>query len=87
MSSHVPPGDHTKYDPDADLPQQPDLSVKEQNVFHWMLQGKRDTEIAILTDANPRTTEKHARCSVESTGRTMDQRMMLWQTSQAATRQ
>ncbi len=53
--------DHsTRYDPEADIPPQPELSLREQDVFRWMREGKRDSEIAILTNGNPRTTEKHA---------------------------
>ena len=35
------------------------LTVQESHVMHWLIQGKRDCEIAQILDSKPRTVEKH----------------------------
>lgn len=35
------------------------LTQRERDVFHWMREGKRNSEIAIILGCAPRTVEKH----------------------------
>jgi len=35
------------------------LSRREAEVLHWVIQGKRDAEIAMILDLSPRTAQKH----------------------------
>jgi DNA-binding CsgD family transcriptional regulator len=35
------------------------LTGQESHVMHWLIQGKRDCEIAQILDSKPRTVEKH----------------------------
>jgi DNA-binding CsgD family transcriptional regulator len=49
------------------------LTPREAEVFEWMILGKRDSEIARIIDASPRTAEKHvasilAKFGVETRG-------------------
>lgn len=37
----------------------PELTPRECEVMHWVSQGKRDREIAIILGLSPRTVEKH----------------------------
>src|SRR5437764_4184118 len=48
-----------RYTADESETAQPALTVREKEVLEWVVQGKRDSEIAKLMDANQRTTEKH----------------------------
>lgn len=36
------------------------LTPREAEVLRWMVQGKRDREIASILNLSPRTVEKHA---------------------------
>ena len=36
-----------------------DLSRREHHVLHWIVEGKRDAEIAILLGISRRTVQKH----------------------------
>jgi DNA-binding CsgD family transcriptional regulator len=35
------------------------LTPREREILHWVTQGKRDSEIAIIVGASPRTVQKH----------------------------
>lgn len=37
------------------------LTVRESEVMHWIIEGKRDREIAIILDLSHRTVSNHAR--------------------------
>jgi len=37
----------------------PTLTKREQEVLHWMLEGKRNREIAAILGISERTVEKH----------------------------
>jgi DNA-binding CsgD family transcriptional regulator len=43
------------------------LSPVEAEVFHWMSQGKRNKEIAIILGRSPRTVEKHVQMILQKT--------------------
>ncbi|TAG10801.1 MAG: LuxR family transcriptional regulator [Verrucomicrobia bacterium] len=43
------------------------LSPVEAEVFHWMSQGKRNKEIAIILGRSPRTVEKHVQMILRKT--------------------
>ena len=44
------------------------LSKAEAGVFHWMCQGKRDKEIAIILGRSHRTVEKHVQAILAKAG-------------------
>ena len=46
--------------------QQIGLTVREGEVLHWVIQGKRDKEVAEIFSASPRTIHQHLRTSSES---------------------
>lgn len=48
-----------------DLPQ---LSVRENEVLHWMTEGKRNAEIATILGISSRTVEKHVESILNSLG-------------------
>jgi DNA-binding CsgD family transcriptional regulator len=35
------------------------LTPREAEVMHWIMEGKRDREIAVILGLSPRTVEKH----------------------------
>ena len=35
------------------------LTLRESEVMHWVSEGKRDREIAVILGLSPRTVEKH----------------------------
>src|SRR5262249_15178845 len=41
--------------------QQMGLTVREGEVLHWVIQGKRDKEVADILSASPRTIHNHLR--------------------------
>ena len=41
--------------------QQIGLTVREGEVLHWVIQGKRDKEVADILSASPRTIHNHLR--------------------------
>lgn len=43
----------------CEIPAPPQLTPREQEVLHWVSQGKRNGEIAIILSCSPRTVEKH----------------------------
>lgn len=45
---------------DIASPRAPQLTVREREVLHWIAQGKRNPEIAIILNLSTRTVEKHA---------------------------
>ena len=47
-----------------DLP----FTPREREVFHWMLEGKRNKEIAIILDCSPSTIKKHVASILSKTG-------------------
>jgi DNA-binding CsgD family transcriptional regulator len=40
---------------------EPPLTPREQEVLHWLAEGKRDSEIADILDVKSRTVEQHVR--------------------------
>jgi DNA-binding CsgD family transcriptional regulator len=57
--------------PQLELLQDLGLTPQESHVMHWLIQGKRDSEIAQILDSKTRTVEKHvqhilARLGVET---------------------
>jgi DNA-binding CsgD family transcriptional regulator len=48
----------------SDLP----LTPREREVFHWMVEGKRNKEIAILLGCSPSTIKKHVASILSKTG-------------------
>ena len=38
---------------------QPALTRRENEIMHWVIEGKRDREIAIIIGVSPRTVENH----------------------------
>ena len=38
-----------------------DLTPRECEVLHWLVEGKRDAEIAVILDLSVRTVEQHVR--------------------------
>lgn len=48
----------------ADLP----LTPREREVFHWMVQGKRNKEIGIILDCSLSTIKKHVASILSKTG-------------------
>jgi|GEM_PF-3364017 len=47
-----------------DLP----FTQREREVFHWMVEGKRNKEIAIILDCSPSTIKKHVASILMKTG-------------------
>ena len=45
----------------AKLPASPPLTPREQEVLHWLAEGKRDSEIALIIKASERTIKQHVR--------------------------
>ena len=45
----------------ADLPANPPLTPREREVLHWLCEGKRDSEIAVILQIKARTAEQHVR--------------------------
>ncbi len=43
------------------LAAEPPLTPREQEVLHWLAEGKRDSEIADILDVKSRTVEQHVR--------------------------
>ena len=43
----------------SDVPAPPQLTPREQEVLHWVSQGKRNNEIALILGCSHRTVEKH----------------------------
>lgn len=44
------------------------FTLREREVFHWMLEGKRNKEIAIILDCSPSTIKKHVASILRKTG-------------------
>lgn len=44
------------------------LSRREAEVLHWVIQGKRDAEIAVILDLSPRTAQKHVQSVLAKLG-------------------
>lgn len=44
------------------------FTKREQEVFHWMVEGKRNKEIAIILDCSPSTIKKHVASILMKTG-------------------
>jgi DNA-binding CsgD family transcriptional regulator len=44
------------------------FTPREREVFHWMLEGKRNKEIAIILDCSPSTIKKHVASILSKTG-------------------
>lgn len=60
MGSEPPPQNPSGYENNP-LSDQPEFNVQEQAVLPYLLQGKRDSEIATVLDGNLRTIEGHSR--------------------------
>jgi DNA-binding CsgD family transcriptional regulator len=43
------------------------LTPREREIFHWIRQGKRNKEIAIIASCSPRTVEKHVESILRKT--------------------
>jgi DNA-binding CsgD family transcriptional regulator len=43
------------------LPSQSPLTPREREVLHWVAEGKRDSEIAVILKLSARTVEQHVR--------------------------
>ncbi len=55
------------------------LSAAEARVFHWMRQGKRDKEIAVILGRSHRTVEKHVQAILAKAGvETRTAAVSLW---------
>lgn len=46
----------------------PHLTPREREVIHWVREGKRDREIAVILGLSPRTVEKHVGHILEKLG-------------------
>jgi len=44
------------------------LTPRECNVLHWLAEGKRDAEIALILDLNVRTVEQHVSVCLKKIG-------------------
>lgn len=51
--------------PNTDLPEAVRLTPREQEVLHWVRQGKRDREIAVILGTSHRTVHKHVQRILE----------------------
>jgi DNA-binding CsgD family transcriptional regulator len=47
---------------------QPRLTPREQEVLHWLAEGKRNSEIATILVCSTRTIEKHVENILAKTG-------------------
>ena len=45
----------------APLEANPPLTARERDVLHWLSEGKRDGEIAVILEIRVRTVEQHVR--------------------------
>jgi DNA-binding CsgD family transcriptional regulator len=44
------------------------FTPREREVFHWMIEGKRNKEIAIILECSPSTIKKHVASILMKTG-------------------
>jgi DNA-binding CsgD family transcriptional regulator len=44
------------------------LTPREREVLHWVAEGKRDSEIALILDVSARTVEQHVRVCLRKLG-------------------
>ena len=51
----------------AGCPSHTGLSMAEREVFHWLCQGKRNKEIAVILGRSHRTVEKHVEAVLKKT--------------------
>jgi DNA-binding CsgD family transcriptional regulator len=63
-------GCHAMKESGAGSPLMKDLcfTPREREVFHWMVEGKRNKEIAIILDCSPSTIKKHVASILNKTG-------------------
>ncbi len=50
------------------LPANPPLTPREREVLHWLAEGKRDGEIAVIVQAKERTIKQHVRAILRKLG-------------------
>lgn len=56
------------YDPDAVAGQERQLTVREEEVHHWVVRGKENDEVARILHANTETIRKHVENIRRKTG-------------------
>ena len=56
-----PPSSHksVKYDPDESVSAAPGLTTREEEVYHWVVRGKENEEVAQILGGNSETIRKH----------------------------
>ena len=52
----------------AGLDTKPPLTPREREVLHWLAEGKRDGEIAMILRVSVRTIEQHVRACLQKVG-------------------
>jgi DNA-binding CsgD family transcriptional regulator len=55
----VPKGKASQSAPSPEKLEKLGFTKRESEVLHWVIQGKRDFEIAVILSTNRRTVEKH----------------------------